>query len=514
MLTALPRLLALALVAATAVSLAAQSSPATIGGALPPLFPADNWWNQDISQAPLAPESPALINFINNGGTRRLHPDFGGYSGSGQGIYGIPYVVVAGDQPKRQVQFYYDDESDGVGQPFYPIPDQAITQPYWIEGGPPGNQSPGGDRHMLIVDKDNRRLYELFDLGWDGTKWTAGSGAYFDLQANGRRPAGWTSADAAGLAILPGLVKYDEVYGPGEITHAFRVTVRATNNFYVWPASHVAGSNTSAPPNGTRLRLKASKDLSGFPPEAQKIFRAMKRYGLIVADNGSDMYVSGAFDPRWDNGVLNPAFRGLNASDFEVIQLGWTGGAAPPPPACTPGTPSDLWATVNGYAVQLGWTPPAGVLGHLLDVGSAPGLSNITSIPIPMPSTSLGGAVPAGRYYVRARSALACGTGSASNEVIVDVPSGCSVPTAPGTLTASVASRTVSLAWGVAGSAASYVLEAGSAPGLANILATNVGTARSIGGPVPPGTYYVRVRGRGTCGQMGPASNERVVVVP
>jgi hypothetical protein len=338
MLTALPRLLALALVAATAVSLAAQSSPATVGGALPPLFPADNWWNQDISQAPLAPQSAALINFINNGGTRRLHPDFGGYSGSGQGIYGIPYVVVAGDQPKRQVQFYYADESDGVGQPFYPIPDQAITQPYWIEGGPPGNQSPGGDRHMLIVDKDNRRLYELFDLGWDGTKWTAGSGAYFDLQANGRRPAGWTSAAAAGLAILPGLVKYDEVYGPGEITHAFRVTVRATNNFYVWPASHVAGSNTSAPPNGTRLRLKASKDLSGFPPEAQKIFRAMKKYGLIVADNGSDMYVSGAFDPRWDNGVLNPAFRGLNASDFEVIQLGWTGGAAPPPrrPGHTP----------------------------------------------------------------------------------------------------------------------------------------------------------------------------------
>ena len=162
---------------------------------------------------------------------------------------------------------------------------------------------------MLIVDKDNKRLYELFDLAWDGSKWTAGSGAFFDLQVNGRRPEGWTSADAAGLAILPGLVRYDEVYGPDEITHAFRVTVRASNSFYVWPASHKAGSNPAAPPLGTRLRLKASKDISGFPAPLQKIFRAMKKHGLIVADNGSDMYVSGAFDPRWDNDILNPAFR-------------------------------------------------------------------------------------------------------------------------------------------------------------------------------------------------------------
>ncbi len=291
--------------------------------------------------------------------------------------------------------------------------------------------------------------------------------------------------------------------------------VRATSNFYVWPASHVAGSNTAAPPNGTRLRLKASKDLSGFPPEAQKIFRAMKKHGLIVADNGSDMYVSGAFDPRWDNGVLNPAFRGLTAGDFEVIQLGWRGGAVAPPPPCTPGTPADLWATVNGFTVQLGWTPPAGALGHLVDVGSASGLTNITSIPIAMPTAGLGGVVPAGRYYVRARAALACGSGASSNEVVLDVPSGCAVPTAPGTLTFSVgAGRTVSLAWGTASSAASYVLEAGSAAGLANILATDVGAARAIGGPVPPGTYFVRVRGKSTCGQTGPASNQVVVVVP
>jgi hypothetical protein len=157
---------------------------------------------------------------------------------------------------------------------------------------------------------------------YDGTQWYAGSGAFFDLNANGRRPDGWTSADAAGLAILPGLVRYDEVFGPDEIGHAFRVTVRATNG-YVYPASHRAGSTTGALPMGSRLRLKASVNISSFPAEIQKIFRAMKRHGLIVADNGSDMFVSGAFDTRWNNDVLNPAFRSLTASDFEVVQLGW-----------------------------------------------------------------------------------------------------------------------------------------------------------------------------------------------
>jgi hypothetical protein len=507
------RLLALALVVTAGATMLGQSSLPTIGGALPPLFPADNWWNEDVSRVPVAPESAALIAFINNGGTRRLHPDFGGIAAPNE-IYGIPYVVVAGDQPKRQVQFYYDDESDGVGVPFYPIPDEAITQPYWIEGGAPGNQAPGGDRHMLIVDQDNQKLYELFDLGWDGTKWTAGSGAYFDLQTNARRPDGWTSADAAGLAILPGLVKYDEVYGPGEITHAFRVTVRATNSYYVWPASHVAGSNVSAPPNGTRLRLKASKDISAFPAEMQKIFRAMKTYGLIVADNGSDMYVSGAFDPRWNNDVLNPAFRGLNASDFEVIQLGWRGGGPKPPPSCAPGTPTGLWAAASGYDVQIGWTPPASAwFGHQLEVGSGPGLSNLGSLPVWAPATSVAGPAPAGRYYLRVRAGIPCGLGPASNEVVLDLPSGCGVPAAPGTFTSSVTGRTVSLAWGAAASAASYVLAVGSTPGQSDLLVSNVGAVTSISGAVPPGAYYARVRGEGACGQPGPVSNEILIVV-
>ena len=507
------RLLAAALVVMTGVTMFGQSSPATVGGVLPPIFPADNWWNQDVSQAPLAAESAALIAFINNGGSRGLHPDFGGVAGPNE-IYGIPYVVVAGDQPKRQVQFYYDDESDGVGTPFYPIPDQAITQPYWIEGGAPGNQAPGGDRHMLIVDKDNRRLYELYDLGWDGTRWTAGSGAAFDLQTNGRRPAGWTSADAAGLAILPGLVKYDEVYGASEINHAFRVTVRATSSYYVWPASHVAGSNVSAPPNGTRLRLKASKDISGFPPAMQKIFRAMKKHGLIVADNGSDMYISGAFDARWDNDVLNPAFRGLNASDFEVIQLGWQGGGSTPPPACTPGAPTGLWATASGYNVSIGWTPPGGsVLGHMVDVGSASGLSNYGSLPVMAPAMGIAGPAPAGRYYLRTRAGNACGAGPASNEVILDVPSGCNVPAAPGTFTSSVSGRIVTVGWGAAGSAASYLFEVGSAPGQSNLVLSNVGGVLGLSGAAPPGVYYARVRGVNGCGQAGPASNERLVTV-
>jgi hypothetical protein len=187
----------------------------------------------------------------------------------------------------------------------------------------PGGGS-SGDRHLVVVDRDRWLLFELFATRWNSaaSRWEADSGAIFDLDGFGRRPDGWTSADAAGLAMLPGLVKYDEAESGREIGHAFRVTVRATNG-YVWPASHRAGSRAGALPMGARLRLKASKDLSGLPPALQRIFRAMQVYGLIVADNGSDLYISGAMDPRWNNSVLNPAFRALTAHDFEVINLGW-----------------------------------------------------------------------------------------------------------------------------------------------------------------------------------------------
>jgi hypothetical protein len=233
---------------------------------------------------------------------------------------------VDGAEPRVPVAFVaYGDESDAGfrGQQGYPIPDSARTQPNYIEGGQAGGGT-SGDRHLIIVDRDRFLLFELFATRWNGSanRWEAGSGAIFDLTKSDRRPDGWTSADAAGLAILPGLVRYEETMSGRDIRHAFRVTVRATNG-YVWPASHRAGSTTGAVPMGARLRLKASKNLSSYPPALQRIFRAMQVYGLIVADNGSDMYITGAMDSRWNNSELNPAFGSLTASDFEVIQLGW-----------------------------------------------------------------------------------------------------------------------------------------------------------------------------------------------
>jgi hypothetical protein len=320
-----------------------------LGGALPgsppgALFPFDNWWNADVSTAPVDARSASYIQFINNCATccpagRRLHPDFGGdvESGSVQ-TYGVPYAVVDDTQPKRTVIFHYSDESDGVepgtdtSVPFYPLPDEAIAQPHWVEGGDPAavDLRDQQDRHLIVVDRDHRHLYELWNVWYDAAhgQWYAGSGAFFDMNTNDRRPETWTSADAAGLAMLPGLVRWDEVFhddptGAYEIPHAFRVTVRATNG-HVYPASHSAGSTAGALPMGARLRLRADTDISGFAPEIQRIFRAMKRHGLLVADNGSDMYVTGTYDPRWNNDVLNPAFAQLSACDFEVIQLGWS----------------------------------------------------------------------------------------------------------------------------------------------------------------------------------------------
>jgi hypothetical protein len=280
------------------------------------LFPSDNWWNQDVSRAPLDNQSNAFIDFI--GRTRALHPDFG------PPPYGIPYVSVGGAQARVPVTFVsYGSESDPGyrGETGYPIPDEARTQANFIEGGVPGGGS-GGDRHLIVVDRDRWLLFELFATRWNNGRWEAGSGAVFDLSSNSRRPEGWTSADAAGLAILPGLVRYEEAASGRDIRHALRVTVRSTNG-YVWPASHRAGSTTGALPMGARLRLKAAKNISGYPAYIQRIFRAMQTYGLVVADNGSDMYISGAMDSRWNNDELNPAFRSLTAGDFEVVQLGW-----------------------------------------------------------------------------------------------------------------------------------------------------------------------------------------------
>ena len=363
---------------------------AVVPGPLP-LFPADNWWNTDISGAPVDPNSNAFIAFINNGGTRRLHPDFGGTASPGSvDIYGMPYAIVDGSQPKQAVTFDYWDESDGVnystgqGIPFYPIPAQAITQPHWVEGGAPGNvdERADSDRHLLVVDCTNQHLYELYNVWYDAAraKWFAGSGAFFDMKTNNRRPDTWTSADAAGLAIFPGLVRYDEAWNPAvtDIGHAFRVTVRSTNG-YVYPASHRAGSTAGALPMGARLRLKTSVNgqdpvLRTADPNMRKIFRAMQKYGLIVADNGSDMYVTGTFDTRWNNDILNPAFALLRASDFEVVQLGWKPAAAP--------TPVLASVTAN----------PASVVGGNSSTGSV-ALNGAAPSPVVVALSSASGAV-------------------------------------------------------------------------------------------------------------------------
>ena len=400
---------ALTMVIVLAASLASPGSAmeVTRGGVLPqplPLFPADNWWNRDISNWSVDSNSSSYISFINNGGTRRLHPDFGGNSGVGFGIYGIPYAVVSGatNADRKAVDFLYWDESDGVdyhtgaGLPFYPIPSEAVSQPYWIEGGDPGNVDlrTSQDRHLLIVDRERNHLYELYNVYFDGAqqRWLAGSGAFFDMNSNIRRPETWTSADAAGLAILPGLVRYDEVYDPNinEIRHAFRVTVRATNG-YVYPASHRAGSTPGALPMGARLRLKANVDITqrSSDPNVQKIFRAMQKYGLIVADNGSDMFVSGTHDSHWNNDVLNPAFRALNANDFEVIQLGYN----PPASAATAlSSISVSPATISGGQTGAGvvsLTAPAPAGGATVSLASAnPAVAVPATVTVPALGTS------------------------------------------------------------------------------------------------------------------------------
>jgi hypothetical protein len=327
--------LGFALTAAVAFAQAPQP-PAPLPTPLP-LFPPDNWWNVDVSGAPLDPNSSNFIGFIDNGKVVPVHPDFGGSDGTTNGIYGMPYVVVPHTQPLEPVTFVeFGSESDAgaPGQPpGYPIPVGARTEPKWIESGNPGGCS-GGDDHMLLVDGGNRILFELYHTCWNVgmSRWEAGSGAVFELDGNGRRPDGWTSADAAGLAILPGLVRYDEVFGSNPIKHAFRFTVRSSNG-YVFPASHNAGSTSGALPMGARLRLKASKDISAFSAPLQKIAQALKTYGLIVADNGTDMYVTGTYDPRWETapgGVVGPSWP-LSADDFEVVALGWQPAAVPPP---------------------------------------------------------------------------------------------------------------------------------------------------------------------------------------
>lgn len=264
-----------------------------------PMFPADNIWNAPVDSLPLHPLSQEWIDSI--GRDQGFHMDFGSGEWDG-GPIGIPYNVVTGSAvPAYDPQFYYPDESDAGP---YPIPVNPLIE-Y------------GSDHHILVVDTETCILYEIYDASFDNGGWSGGSGAIWDLNSNALRPETWTSADAAGLPILPGLVRYDEI-AAGEISHALRFTVEETAG-YIWPARHLTSdAQDGTPPMGARFRLKADYDISGFPTEMQVILQAMKTYGIMLADNGSNWYVSGAPDERWDNDMLH-LLDVLTGNDFEAV---------------------------------------------------------------------------------------------------------------------------------------------------------------------------------------------------
>jgi len=291
--------------AGLALPAAAQSAP-RIGGC--PVFPKSNPWNQRVDKLPLASSSDAIVRSIGLGDT--MHADFGSGLWDG-GPIGIPFVTVGKSQSRVPVSFDYADESDRGP---YPLPHNVP-----IEGG----RGADGDRHVIVVDRSRCRLYELFAAypGAGGARWNAGSGAIWNLRSNRLRPRGWTSADAAGLPILPGLARYDEVKR-GHIDHALRFTADRTRDAFVFPARHFASDLTdpSLPAMGQRLRLKRGFNISRFPRQARIVLKALKRYGMILADNGSSWYVSGAPDPRWSNDQLHTLGR-VPGSAFEAVRF-------------------------------------------------------------------------------------------------------------------------------------------------------------------------------------------------
>ena len=295
------------LVAVAAVALACAGSAGALR--LPtapacPIFPADNAWNERVDTLPVAADSAQLMASIGLG--TGLHPDFGSGLWDG-GPIGIPFDVVSKATARSRVRFGYADESDKAA---YPIPKSVH-----IEGGAQSD----GDRHALLLDRTACKLYELYDLHGSGSSWTAGSGAIWNLRSNRLRPAGWTSADAAGLPIFPGLARYDEV-ARGVIDHALRFTASRTRRAYIYPARHYASSSDdpSLPPMGLRVRLKASVDISHFPKQARVVLQALKTYGMVLADNGSSWYISGAPNPKWSNDDLHTLGQ-ITGADFEVV---------------------------------------------------------------------------------------------------------------------------------------------------------------------------------------------------
>lgn len=379
-----------------------QAPPPTIGTCS--VFPADNPWNMVVTNLPVLANSPNYIASI-NANKQYLHADFGVDQ-----LTGIPYVVVPGSQPKVPITFTnYGDESDPGP---YPVPLNAPVEA-------------GGDRHVLTVDGDNCKLYELYKAYQVGAGWNADSAAIFDFTSNALRPLGWTSADAAGLPIFPGLVRYDEIVA-GAINHALRFTVQSSQMAYILPATHFASKNTNPnlPPMGLRVRLKASFDISGYTGASKIILQALKTYGMIVADNGSSWYISGATDPNWDDNDLNQLKR-VPGSEFEAVYTGTlitnssTVGtsptnAAPPPHRFTTSIPTLTWNRITWavrYDVEI--SENAAFTGAVkFDAG------NNLSFTWPSP-------LPDAPYYwhVRACStAVTCGTWSSPETFVVDAP--------------------------------------------------------------------------------------------
>lgn len=298
-------LLTLAVVPSPGAGAASGAAATALPGTSCTVFPADNYWHADISKLPVDKHSSQWLSHMSP--SSNLHPDFGPSFGAQPVPYGIPYTVVAHSHARVHVHFTYASESDDVG---YPLGSDSK-----IEGG----STASGDRHVLIVDRGTCRLFELYDVHHANGRWTAGSGATWSLTSDKLRPAGWTSADAAGLSILAGLLRLDEVKA-GHVDHAIRFTTDVTDRRYIWPARHEAGSvsDSSYPPMGARFRLKAGFPISSYRADTRVVLRAMKHYGLVLADNGSPWYFQGTSEQGWPNAMLDE-LKSIPARAFEAV---------------------------------------------------------------------------------------------------------------------------------------------------------------------------------------------------
>ncbi len=475
-------------------SFGAQAAPPLVGGCQ--VFPSDNPWNTDISGAAVHPNSANYIaNILANGGDF-VHPDFGENPD-----YGIPWITVPGTQPKVPVTFEYDDESDPGP---YPIPPNAP-----VEGG--------GDRHVIAIDTDNCVLYEIYASTYVGgaqNAWTAGSGAIFSLDTNALRPDGWTSADAAGLPIFPGLARCDEAES-GVINHALRFTVNRTQKAYIYPARHFASNQTGLnyPPMGLRLRLKASYDTSGLTGQAAAIATALKTYGMILADNGSNWYISGETNPScWNDDELND-LKAIPGSAFEVI-------VSPPEapvnvPAPTLYLPLDAGAVTSTQPV-LGWNTVTSATGYEVQFGRDAGaLETVAAVSSTeytqwIPDEPL---VQGFNYFwrVRAQHPYSGGTTdwSATRGFVVASP----VNAAP--LRNFLTTQPITLGWGRVSWAAQYRVQVSQTASFATFVVNQVVNADTL--QVSPtlgnGEYFWRVQAIPEVGSAGPWSAvERIFI--